>query len=120
MIIKGTKNTPSVRIDEGIIEIKGRSIPEDAFDFYSPIQNEIQTTLPQAKGKTEINLHLEYINSGSKKFLTTILGNLEEMYLKGQDIVIYWHYDYDDDSMLELGNDFRSMIQAPFHIIEVK
>jgi hypothetical protein len=120
MIIEGTKTTPSIRIEKGLIEIKGRSIPEDAFDFYSPILNNIQSNQPFTNGKTEIRLHLEYINSGSKKFVSNILGVLNDMYLQGKDMIIYWYYDYDDDSMLDLGNDFRSLIEIPFHVIEVK
>ncbi len=119
MVIEGTKNTPSVLLESGVLEIKGRSIPEDAFDFYTPILNEIQAGVLDTKDKIEIRFHLEYINSGSKKFLSNILGTLDEMYLSGRDMVIYWHFDYDDDSMHELGNDFRVLIKIPFHVIEV-
>ena len=120
MIIEGTKNTPSVLIESGVLEIKGRSIPEDAFEFYSPILNKIQSDLPFSSDRTEIRFHLEYINSGSKKFLSNILGLLDQLYLKGMDMIVYWHYDYDDDSMYELGNDYRTLVQIPFHVIEVK
>lgn len=120
MLIEGTKNTPSVLIEKGVLEIKGRSIPEDAFDFFAPVVSKIQSELPLEEGRTEVRLHLEYINSGSKKFISNILGILDNMYLKGQDMIVYWYYDHDDDSMHELGNDFRTIVQIPFHVIEVK
>ena len=119
MLIEGTKNTPSVLIEKGLLEIKGRSIPEDAYEFYAPVLNEIQAGLQLTFGQTEIRFHLEYINSGSKKYISNILGVLDKLYLSGKDMVIYWHFDYDDDSMCELGNDFRNMLQIPFHVIEV-
>lgn len=120
MHIEGTKTTPGIDISDGIFEIKGRSIPEDAFEFYSPLLRELSSYLENPNPRTEIRFHLEYINSGSKKYITNFLAKLNEYYLAGHDVIIYWHYDYDDESMQELGNDLRSMIQIPFHILEVK
>ena len=120
MHIEGTKNTPSVNIYNGVFEVKGRSIPEDAYEFYSPIISKAHSYMESKHDKTELKFHLEYINSGSKKYITNILARFNDYYLKGNDVVIYWHHDYDDESMQELGNDLRSMIQIPFRIIEVK
>ena len=38
IVIEGTQKTPSVKFDgkTGIIEIKGRSIPENSIEFYKP------------------------------------------------------------------------------------
>lgn len=120
MIIEGTKTTPNIYIEKGVLEIKGRSIPEDAFEFFSPVLHKIQFDLPLIDNKLEIKFHLEYINSGSKKYLSNILWLLDQIYSKGKEMVIYWYYDYDDDAMNELGNDYRTMVQIPFHIVEVK
>lgn len=120
MYIEGTKNSPSISVSNGIFEIKGRSIPEDAFDFYSPLLREAHNYMESPKEKTELRFHLEYINSGSKKYITNFLSKFNDYYLNGNNVIIYWHFDYDDESMQELGNDLRSMIQIPFHIIEVK
>ncbi len=119
MQIEGTKVTPYISILDGIFEIKGRSIPEDAFDFYAPMVHEVQDYLEHPKSSTELRFHLEYINSGSKKYLTNILARFNDFYLEGNEIVIYWYFDHDDESMQELAIDLRSMVQIPFHIIEV-
>ena len=119
MHIQGTKTSPSLDIAGGIFEIKGRSIPEDAYDFFSPLLRELSLYIENPEPKTEIYFHLEYINSGSKKYITNFLAKLNEFYQGGKDVVIHWHYDYDDESMEELGNDLKSMIQIPFNIIEV-
>ncbi len=119
MDIEGTRTTPSVHIERGKIEIRGRSIPEDAFDFYNPVLHAVEEYFNTEEGTTELHFHLEYINSGSKKFITTILGAVNRYYQKGRNIVIRWYYDSDDESILELGNDLRVMIQIPFHMISV-
>jgi hypothetical protein len=120
MKIEGTKSSPSVSIENGIFEIKGRSIPEDTHDFYSPIIHVIQDYLKNPYENTVLQFHLEYINSGSKKYITNILSTFNEYYLHGNDVKIFWHYDFDDDSMLELGHDLQSMVKIPFQLIEVK
>jgi hypothetical protein len=39
IIIEGTSKTPTVKFDsnEGVFEIKGRSIPENSVEFYKPL-----------------------------------------------------------------------------------
>jgi hypothetical protein len=120
MLIEGTKNTPSVRLGKGILEIKGRSIPEDAHEFFNPIINELQSFSNLSDSKLEVFFHLEYINSGSKKYISNILGILNQHYLDGKDIMVFWNFDYDDDSIEDLGNDFRTMFQIPIQIKEMK
>jgi len=119
MHIEGTRTSPSIDVKDGVFEIKGRSIPEDAYEFYAPLLRELSLYIENPITKTEVQFHLEYINSGSKKYITNFLAKLNEFYHKGNEVIVYWHYDYDDESMQELGNDLRSMIQIPFHIVEV-
>jgi hypothetical protein len=109
-----------VLIVPGRIEIKGRSIPEDCFEFYNPVVMAIHEYFDNTDAKTEIHFHLEYINSGSKKVITNILGHCNELYKKGKNISVQWHFDSDDESMQELGNDLRIMLQIPFYLNEVE
>ena len=39
LIIEGTSKTPHIRFDaeQGRLELKGRSIPENSIDFYRPL-----------------------------------------------------------------------------------
>ncbi len=120
MKIEATGHTPSVRIENGIIEIKGRSIPEDSHDFYAPIVHLIQEYLKDPHENTVLQFHFEYINSGSKKYITNILYTFNEFYLQGKDVTILWYYDSDDESMEELGNDFQQMVNIPFRMLAVK
>ncbi len=119
MNIEGTRSTPSVHIEPGRIEIKGRSIPEDSFEFYNPVVHAIKDYFDSTDLKTEMYFHLEYINSGSKKFITNILFNCNQYYQKGKNIIIHWHFDSDDESIQELGNDLKILIQIPFNMKEI-
>ena len=119
MKIEGTRTSPSVNIEKGIFEIKGRSIPEDSHDFFSPIVHEVQDYIKNPLENTILRFHLDYINSGSKKYLSNIISHFNDMYLEGKNVSIYWNYDYDDESIMELGKDLMGMTQIPFHMVEV-
>lgn len=117
MRIEGTKNTPEIYIDKGIFEMSGRSIPEDAQNFFSSIQDDISMFMENIIPGTKIIFNLEYINSGSKKYLCNLIGEFNKLLARKEDVRIYWYYDSDDESMLEIGNDFRSISSLPFHIL---
>ncbi len=118
MNIEGTRSTPSILIEPGKIEIKGRSIPEDSAEFYEPVLKTIHEYFRNKVVVTEIHFHLEYINSGSKKYLTNILNVCAEAHRKGNEIRVIWYFDYDDESMEDLGNDLKKIIDLPFSIYE--
>jgi len=116
-LIEETKTTPFISIEKGKIKIKGRSIPEDSFEFYEPVLQACNEYVQNPPQKTEIDIHLDYVNSGSKKFLTNILTVFEASYFQGNNYQINWHYDVDDESIHDLGNDLKGIIKIPFRIV---
>ncbi len=114
--IKETRTTPYVSIDQGQITIVGRSIPEDSFEFFEPLMEACQSYIQKPAKQTRISIHLEYVNSGSKKYLTNMLTVLEQSYLEGNGYEIEWTYDSDDEAMMDLGNDLKSIIKIPISI----
>jgi hypothetical protein len=111
-----TKITPYVLIDKGEIIIHGRSIPEDSFEFYEPVVEACMEYIRRPAKHTEVRIHLDYVNSGSKKYLTNILTILEKSYLSGYSYEIIWIYDIDDEAIYDLGNDLKSIIKIPLKI----
>ena len=116
-LVEETKITPFISIEKGKVMIKGRSIPEDSFEFYEPVIKACQDYVLNPAPNTEINIYLDYVNSGSKKFLTNILSVFEGSYLQGNNYNISWYYDIDDESIHDLGNDLKSIIKIPFQVI---
>ena len=117
--IKETKTTPLIIISEGKILIKGRSIPEDSAGFYNPIIETCEQYVDESVKSTDIIIQLEYVNSGSKKFLTNILTVFEKSYLAGNKYQITWNYDEDDEAILELGNDLKSIVKIPITMTSI-
>ena len=111
--VKETRTTPNVLIDKGEITISGRSIPEDAFEFFEPVIDACKEYTQKPPKNTVINIHLDYVNSGSKKYLTNILTIFGKNYLEGNGYEIKWAYDVDDEAMLDLGHVLKSIIKIP-------
>jgi len=118
---EGTPKTPTVRFDgaKGIIEIKGRSIPENSYEFYKPLVEWLDAYAKEAKPQTQVNIQLEYFNTSSSKCILDVFKKLEAIQKVNEGVTINWFYDEDDEDMLEAGQDYESIIRIPFKMIEV-
>lgn len=117
LFIKGTSKTPEIDFAAGIIQISGRSIPEDVVSFYQPIIKWIEQYVKNPEKFTKVSLSIEYINSGSNRFIFNILKLLEECHQKGHNVSISWYYEEDDDTIKNLGLDFKALFTVPFNLI---
>ena len=121
-IIPLTKNTPEVILDpKGIIKLTGRLIPENAEDFFNPIEEWINEYFKNPAEITCVEIRLEYINSVGSRFLIDIIHKITHVYLKKnkKKFVINWYYKDDDEDMLEKGRDFSSDLDVPFNFIKI-
>ncbi|OFX50265.1 MAG: nuclear pore complex subunit [Bacteroidetes bacterium GWA2_30_7] len=120
--IEGTPKTPSVNFDfnSGKVEIKGRSIPENSIEFYKPLVDWLEKYSSTPKGLTEVNVQLEYFNTSSSKCILDVFKKLETIHKSGNEVLINWYYEEDDEDMLEAGEDYQSIIRIPFKMIEIE
>ena len=119
--IDGTPKTPTVKFDAGtgIIEIKGRSIPENSIEFYKPLVDWLEAYAGSPVDKTVVNVQLEYFNTSSSKCILDVFKKLEAISKAKNDVIINWYYEEDDEDMLEAGEDYESIIRVPFKMIEI-
>jgi Domain of unknown function (DUF1987). len=121
MNIEGTPKTPTITLnpESGIIEIKGRSIPENSIEFYKPIVDWLEDYAKKPNEKTVVNIQLEYFNTSSSKCILDVFKKLENLKKDKNDVVVNWYYEEDDEDMLEAGEDYESIIKVPFKMIEI-
>ncbi len=121
IFIEGTLKTPTVKFDgkTGVVEIKGRSIPENSIEFYKPLVDWLEEYAKKPLEKTQVNVQLEYFNTSSSKCILDVFKKLEAIHKSKHDVVINWYYEEDDEDMLEAGEDYESIIRVPFKMIEI-
>ncbi|MCC6371513.1 MAG: DUF1987 domain-containing protein [Bacteroidia bacterium] len=117
--IAEAKSTPAIRFDlnAGQLDIKGRSIPENAPEFYQPLMKAIDEYGTNPQSETIVNFALVYFNTSSSKCLLRILTALSNINTKGTKVKINWYYDGSDDDQLETANDLESTSDLHFNYI---
>ncbi|MEN8121799.1 MAG: DUF1987 domain-containing protein [Bacteroidota bacterium] len=122
--LQGSPKTPTVEMnaENGVIEIKGRSIPENSIDFYRPVVEWLDTYAESPAKVTEVNIQLEYFNTSSSKCILDVFKKLENVFKKNNEegVTINWYYEEDDEDMLEAGEDYQSILKIPFKMIELE
>lgn len=117
--IQATVKTPEVLFDPSneVFEIKGKSVPDDAEEFYKDVLAWIEDYVSNPKEKTVFKIDLEYFNISSSKRILFLFYKLNELKEKGKDIRIMWYYNEEDEDMFEVGQDYAFMVKIPFEFI---
>ncbi|MEN8227273.1 MAG: DUF1987 domain-containing protein [Bacteroidota bacterium] len=120
LYLKKTFNSPEVEFvaGKGELYLEGRSIPEDPGEFFETLIDWINEYFLTPAEKTVASIKLEYINSGSSKYMLEVLRIMKINHDAGKDVNIKWYFEEGDESIEELGLHYEQTIQIPFEHIE--
>ncbi len=122
IFIEPSRVTPLINFDpdEGILEMKGRSSPENSIQFYQKIIDNLDMYAAQGDGDFTANFAFEYFNTSSSKCLFDIFKRLVRIQNSGKDLIINWFYEEDDEDMMEAGEDYSDLLDLEFNFIEIE
>jgi hypothetical protein len=111
------RNTPGIVFYQRLnkLEIIGRAIPENPELLFMQLNDWITSHLDKNEG-LNISFQLEYINSGSSKYLFETLKSVAAARRTGKKIRIKWLFEEDDEAMKELGEHYRDTSGIPLEI----
>lgn len=117
--IQATIKTPEILFDPAnqVFEIKGKSIPDNAEEFYNDVLHWFEDYVANPNEQTVLKIDLEYFNISSSKRLLFLLYKLNELTLKEKDVKVQWYYNENDEDMFEVGQDYAFMVKVPFDFI---
>ncbi|MBQ3676838.1 MAG: DUF1987 domain-containing protein [Bacteroidales bacterium] len=118
--IEGTEDTPQIEFnaESSVFTISGRSLPENAIDFYAPILDWVDKTLNETERHTfTFEIKIEYFNTSSSKQLAKFFLTIEK-YVEKHDIAVNWFYEKEDLDMLMSGNQYSKFLKLKFTFIE--
>jgi hypothetical protein len=119
--IPPTKSTPEVILrDDGIVKIRGRSIHENAADFFVPVEEWILGYIKNPADLTIVDMSLEYFNSASAKIFISILQKITYVALKNKKFVINWYYEEGDEDIYERGEYFASILDVKMNFVRIR
>ncbi len=119
--IEGSAKTPSVSFDgqAGVLEMRGRSIPENSIEFFQPLIDWVDTYGATPNTKTQVDMKLEYFNTSSSKCILDLFKRLEKINNNDSEVIINWYYETDDEDMEEAGEDYAAIVGLDFKILEI-
>ncbi len=115
----GTDNTPKVILNEelNIYLFTGKSLPEDANEFFKPIKKWFSMFEPKRKAVFEFKF--DYLNTASSKLILDIFFIIEKLHQKGFDVYVIWYHLEDDEDMKEIGEEYSDLVALNFEIISM-
>jgi hypothetical protein len=125
IFIESTIETPEVdfRFSKHALSLSGEAYPENASEFFRPLLLDLESYLKTAHDRDiEFNFRLTYFNSASTKMLYSLFGLLNGSAAGGKNrIVLYWHHDKEDDTMLEYGESVQEDFgDLDFRLVEAE
>lgn len=117
--IEGAHDRPEIELNplENKFIIAGRSIPENAYDFYQPVIDWLDDYIKSPNSLTIFEFRFEHLNTHSTQQIMKILQRLKKLTTQSQ-AKIEWHYFKDDNDMLELGSRLKELLGVDMHFIE--
>lgn len=122
IFIESTPKTPKVsfHVANGTLEITGRSIPENSYQFYEPLLEWLDKYDTQPAASTVLTFKLDYFNTSSSMYILGILKKIEKIFLAGKQVSVNWFYDQDDEDMLQTGEDLKQIVKVPVNIVQLQ
>lgn len=120
LLIQATAQTPLVNLNPttGIMEIRGRSIPDDPEAFWGAVLTWFDDYMANPIEETLVRIDLEYFNITSSKRILFLLYKLNELVDSGKKAKVEWYYRQSDEDMYEVGQDYAFMVHVPFDFRE--
>jgi len=120
--IEPTRTTPLVNFDpdEGLLEMKGRSSPENSIRFYQKILDSLNEYSRSGGREFTANIAFEYFNTSSSKCLFDVFKRIGKIEDSGRKITINWFYEEGDDDMMEAGEDYSDLLDLDFNFKEIE
>lgn len=109
--INQTEKTPFVHLcsEHAQFIFDGIILPEDAVEFFAPINTYIGSYLKDPASKSEIICKLEYFNTSASRMLFAMFKAFQDVSHQTKTRVI-WYYDEDDDAMEEVAEEFQEIL----------
>lgn len=119
LIISGNKQKPDLLFSAttGQLKLSGQSLPENASLLYGPVIEWLEEYVKKPNPKTVLSFKMKYYNTASSKMFFSIIKRLNILHKGGTDVEIEWHYQNDDEDMLDAGEYFRDLVDIPFKFI---
>ncbi|MCL2214941.1 MAG: DUF1987 domain-containing protein [Treponema sp.] len=115
-----TTSTPYILIDEekGYMKISGRSFNENVMEFFSEINDWLDSYLDTDFGIFTFDCIMDYLNSSTVKVFSSLLAKMDNHVSDRKKIIINWITSSYNEIVIECGEDMREDVKnLTFNIV---
>ena len=118
LILEATEDTPLIdfNTETGVFKISGRALPEDALEFFKPVEEWLQSYVENPLDSTLVEMRVDYFNSASTRYIFNILMTFEDLIDEGKEATIVWYLKEGDDMIQTKGEELASILEVPFEM----
>lgn len=118
--LDGSKRLPSVILDKKIekFEISGISNHSEAGEYYRPILEWIDKYTQDPLKKTIFEFKMNYYDSVSSLMIFKVMQKLQYLKDYGNDVLVKWFYEENDESIIETGIDFKDIFLIDIDLVK--
>ena len=118
--IAATDDTPSVNFNatDSSLKISGRSMPEDAISFYTPIIQWLEECQTKGFCLSQIDFHFEFLSTSSTKQVMKVFQVVDRINI-ASEVKVNWLYDVNDTNMKRTGELLLKLVQFKISFREV-
>jgi SiaC family regulatory phosphoprotein len=116
---ESTSETPEIafNFEQGNFHLKGRSSLRYPTSFFKPFLKPLENYAHHAANVTIINIHFEFVNNASTRWIFEILKVFENIHNMGKTVLVKWFFE--KESQRRLGQQFQSAVNLPFKMISM-
>lgn len=117
--IEATEDTPLIdfNVETGVFQVTGRALPEDAHEFFKPIEEWVQEYAESPKDKTIVEMRIDYFNSAATRYIFNLLMCFEDIVDEEKgEVTVLWYYKEGDDMIESKGEEMSSILELPFEM----
>ena len=102
----------------GLIRFRGRSVHENALEFFKPVDDWVNDYINEPADVTSIDMKFDYLNSANAKILIQLIHKISRVRLLNKKLIINWYYEEGDEDIYERGEYFSSVLNIPFNFVK--
>ncbi|MBL8682143.1 MAG: DUF1987 domain-containing protein [Myxococcales bacterium] len=95
------------------LSIRGESYPENAFEFFKPIQQWVGERASKRDGVLVLEIAVTYMNTSSVKCMMDLIDQLDAASQRGANVSVRWVHSESDERIRELGEELLDAVTLP-------
>ncbi|MGB0368782.1 MAG: DUF1987 domain-containing protein [Flavobacteriales bacterium] len=119
--LEATEDTPEIDFNTstGVFKISGRSLPEDALEFFKPVEAWLESYVEDCLDETTVEMRVDYFNSASTRYIFNILMAFEDIVDAGKQAKIIWYHKSNDEMIQAKGEELSDLLEVPFEMVSI-